>query len=1266
MRKYSCFLFLAIVSLFACNQHIQEDHPSDQLTIRISPEGDQLSIVGTDETVILTQNARPDFRPYIHPLISPDGKGTITEYSPGHHKHQTGIYWGFTRVNGRDFFHHPEAEYWRRVDVKILQDTGRVLSWATQYEMLDSLQEVLLTETQIWSFQSIDGRYLLDLEWQGQAAQDITIGEYDYGGLFVRMSWQENIPAQVINAARDRDQRAEGQRAMWLDLGMQVEGRQDMVHLALFDHPQNGGFPQPWRVDGQFGVGPSRARLGDWRIPKGHTEIIKHRIEVYTGEITDVEINHRWEAYCGNAGMYSTASLWGIAQDEGRKARFLTPEEAIAEMTVQDGYQVNVWTSEPDITQPMAFCWDHKGRLWIAENRDYESRGDGFSNSGDSRILILEDTNHDGKADSRKIFLEGIAFPAAIAVGFDGLFLGAPPHLLFVPDRDHDDRADLDDIEIRLTGWGIRDRHETLNSIHWGPDGWLYGCQGFATPSKVRKPSGKDRIYRHRDPFPPDLLEGEGVDINGGIWRYHPTKDRFEVVAHGLSNPWGIDYDEHGQLFISACVIPHLWHIIPGGIYHRQGGQHFNPYVYKDIQTIGDHRHRSAHGGARIYLSDAFPPDQYGRIFMANIHEHAVLSDVLERRGSGYLGRHGDDFLLANNAQWIGFSMEIGPDGGLYVLDWHDADICGKEVLHKETGRVFRIMPEISQATNFDNRYSDLTGLSDLTLVALQSNKSSWHARRARLILQERAHKSPIASETVQALSKLLDAENDAPIRLNALWTLHACQALDKDALVALLNDPNEFVRAWSVQLLCEDYDPGNVALEKFVQLAGSDPSPAVRLYLANALQRITGDAQWQLAGALLSRGEDVNDHNIPLMIWYGIEPLVMKDPSRAATLSHQSAFPEINQFIARRLVDGGKMDVLMAGLDPNQKNTADLLNGILAAVEGRTDITPPETWKNTQQQLQKGSPEIRELATAINQQFGDQEAIRNLLLTLENNQAGYQEKAAAIRQLATRKQPELIDVLPGLIEDRHLQLEAIRAIAQYDRNHLGVMLLDHYPELPAEAQAVAIQTLASRSSYGWMLARAIADGQIPKKSVPAYTARQLRRVVGSGFVEIWGPIDEPDADLQQSYTFYRNLVRNAGSRVNLEEGRKIFVRTCGPCHKMYGEGGIIGPDITGSNRTNLDYLLANILEPSAEMQDDYRMMVVTTRDGRTYAGNKIGESDRQITLRVVDQDELVLNKTEIQTSEITPVSMMPEGLLKTLNDQEVVDLLGYLMQPDM
>ncbi|MDF9797377.1 putative membrane-bound dehydrogenase-like protein [Catalinimonas alkaloidigena] len=1216
---------------------------------------------------ILVQNAKEDFRPYLHPIKSPDGKSILTEYSPGHHKHQTGLYWGFTRVNGRDYFHHPESEYWQRVSAEVMTSEGEEVEWQTIYHLLDEKGEAVMEETQNWSMRAKDDKYLLELEWKGKALKAITIGEYDYGGLFLRMPWEEGMPAEVINAARQRDEKAEGQRAMWLDVGMQVEGREDFAHIAIFDHPENEGFPQTWRVDGQFGVGPARARMGDWTIEEGETEVIHHQIVVYTGDLNDVELTNLWEEYQGGQSMYSTASLWKIAQKEGREAKFLTPDEAVKSMTVQDGFKANVWASEPMMSQPMAFCWDDKGRLWVAENLDYESRGSGFSNSGDSRILILEDTDQDGKADTRKVFLEGIAFPAALAVGFDGLFLGAPPNLLFVPDRDGDDKADMEDIEVRLTGWGIRDRHETLNSLHWGPDGWLYGLQGFATPSKVRKPVGKGKLYKHNDPFPEDLLEGIGTDINGGVWRYHPTKDRFEVVAHGFSNPWGIDYDAKGQLFISACVIPHMWHVIPGGIYHRQGGQHFNPFVYNDIKTIADHRHRSAHGGARIYQSDAFPDEHQGRIFMANIHEHAVLSDVLERKGSGFTAHHGDDFLMANNAQWVGFSMEVGPEGALYVLDWHDADICGQEVLNSKTGRIFKISPENSQAEQWKGRYDDLTKMTDAELVKLQTSKSNWHARRARVILQNRASKDALDEQTHGQLRQLFLQNANPDHRLRSMWGLHVTGGFTGEQLIEALNDNDEYIRGWAIQLLCEDKSPSLKALDKFKQMAIKDPSPVVRLYLASALQRIKFEGRWEIAEALTLHAEDAEDHNLPKMIWYGIEPLVELNPELALDMASKSNIPMLSQFIARRAVDADVIEPLIVKIGEAPESRLDLLAGMRDGLEGRVDLSAPVNWKSVYAELQ-ASPkqEVKQLALEIAQQFGDTEAAQQYLATLKNSNAPIEQKRSALNNLARQQREELIIELPSLLNDENLRADAIRAIAEYDHVPLGKLLLKQYDDYSKVQQLEVVQALASRPAYGWMLTQAIKENNIPKSDIPAYVVRQLRRVVGSGFVEVWGPIDALNANLSESYDKYQALLSNqALTNANLANGRVLFQRTCAPCHKMYDEGGNLGPDITGSNRTNLDYLLSNVLNPSGEIQDDYKMVVVTTRDGRTYTGNIAAENERQLTLRVVGQEAVQINKSEIQSRETTPNSMMPSGLFETLTDKEVIDLIAYLQSSE-
>jgi putative membrane-bound dehydrogenase-like protein len=1245
----------------------QERPPgTGQLTIRHDEAAGTISVFRAGaRRPVLTQNAKADMRPYLHPIAAPDGNGVVTELSPSHHPHQTGLYWGFTRVNGRDYFHNVGGDYWRRVSAGVTRGSAAQgldeVRWQTVYELLDQAGQPVLAETQRWSMRVRDGRFVLDLEWRGDARQDVTIGQYDYGGLFLRMPWREGIKGEVVNAARQRNGRAEGQRAMWIDVGIQVDGRGDPAHVAIFDHPDNTGYPQPWRVDGQLGVGSGRSRAGDFSLKTGDVEVLRHQFLVYTGTMSDIELTQAWTEFSGNRSLYSTAALWNIAQREGREAKFLTPEEAVKAMTLVDGYTVTAWAAEPAIAQPMAFCWDDRGRLWVAENRDYETRATGFSNAGTSRILILEDTDRDGVADSRKVFMEGIVFPSALAVGFDGVFVGAPPNLLFVPDRNRDDTADTDAIEVRLTGWGIRDRHEVLNSLHWGPDGWLYGLQGFATSSKIRKPSGKGRLFSPREPFPDEILSGEGIEMNGGVWRYHPTKDVFEVVAHGFSNPWGIDYDAKGQLLISACVIPHLFHVVAGGIYHRQGGQHFNPYVYADIQTIADHRHRSAHGGARIYQSDAFPASQLGRVFMANIHEHAVLSDVLTRKGSGFSARHGDDFLMANNAQWIGFSLEVGPDGALYVLDWHDSDICGNDVLHKETGRIYRIAPAKSLAGSWDGRYSDLGRMTDAQLVDLQTSRSDWHARRARVILQYRAAARTLATGTHDSLRQIFRSHVDPDVRLRAMWALHVTAGWPADALVQALGDRDEYVRAWAIQFLTEDRAASPQALDAFGRLAREDVSPVVRLYLASALQRLDDGARWGIASGLMAHGEDAADPNLPIMLWLGVEPLVAGNPALALGYASRSRIPQVARFVARRAVDADALEPLVTAIGGSPQTLSSLLEGMRDGLEGRFDLTAPPNWTAVRARLSRGEPEVVRLVGDIAQRFGDTEAaLRNLSLVRDNT-APIDQRRRALQLLASRRQPGLARELPAALDDSALRTDAIRAIAAFDDEALGKLLIARYATLDGAQKAEAIQTMAARARYGRLLTDALAAGDIPTRDVPPHLARQLRRVVGVRFADVWGPV-EGNTALDRTFSKYRALLNEqALSGADAGRGRALFQQACGACHTLYGEGGTTGPDLTGSNRGNLEYLLFNVLNPNGDVADAYRMQVVVTRDGRTFSGNVVSETDRQITMQVAGQDRTVINKTDIQTRETTTQSMMPPGLFEGLTDREVVDLVGYL-----
>lgn len=276
-------------------------HDVENNVINILPKG--------IDHIILSHHAGEYFRPYIHPIVAPDGRGVLTEFRPSHHPHQTALYFGFPLVNMRDFYHNPTGggpwrgdQFWDKVSAEIVNDgtNGEPVKWQTVYNMLDVYGDVMITETQVWSIQRSDEKYLLDIEWSGVAKRDITINKWEYGGLFLRMPWRDNINAEAVNSNGLRNREAEGERALWVNLGLDIEGRSDFGNIAILDHPENRGHPNAWRVDNQLGINPATARFGDWLIPNGETEVIRYRLLVYTGEFNHEDVVAAFEDYAGN------------------------------------------------------------------------------------------------------------------------------------------------------------------------------------------------------------------------------------------------------------------------------------------------------------------------------------------------------------------------------------------------------------------------------------------------------------------------------------------------------------------------------------------------------------------------------------------------------------------------------------------------------------------------------------------------------------------------------------------------------------------------------------------------------------------------------------------------------------------------------------------------------------------------------------------------------------------------------------------------------
>ena len=413
---------------------------------------------------------------------------------------------------------------------------------------------------------------------------------------------------------------------------------------------------------------------------------------------------------------------------------------------------------------------------------------------------------------------------------------------------------------------------------------------------------------------------------------------------------------------------------------------------------------------------------------------------MLVPKGSGFIGKHGDDALLANDAAWVGFSVEVGPDGAVYVLDWHDGDICGNSLTEKETGRIYRLAPKDLAGKSGLN----LAAQSDLELVGLLHHRNEWYSRRARVLLQQRAAAGRLDPAVPARLRALLADADTAAKKLRALWALHITGHLPASDLIPLLDHAEPYLRGWAIQLLGEDHAIGPEALKKFAALAASDPSPVVRLYLASALQRMPLADRWPIAERLVARAEDVADHNIPKVIWSGLEPLVPADPARALAVAARSAMPQLTAWIARRAVAAGQLQPIAAALGStsSQPVRLALLEGLRAGLAGigRGEAGPPANWSAVTSPLAAGAdPKLREVLTQVNQLFGDAGAFTAQLAELKDRSVPFNRRGEILRAFARDGYAEALPAALALLEEAPLRRDAIRALAAFNDARIAV-----------------------------------------------------------------------------------------------------------------------------------------------------------------------------------------------------------------------------------
>ena len=945
----------------------------------------------------------------------------------------------------------------------------------------------------------------------------------------------------------------------------------------------------------------------------------------------------------------------------------------VAGMWVPEGFQVDLIAAEPTITQPIAFTFDERGRMWIAEAHSYPQRQ--AEGQGKDRVIILEDEDGDGAFETKKVFADGLNLVSGIEVGFGGVWVGAAPQLLFLPDRNQDDLLDGKP-EVLLDGWGYQDTHETLNSFTWGPDGWLYGNQG---------------VFNHSLIGQPGVVNEERVEMRAGVWRYHPVSHQFEIFSTGCSNQWGIDFNEVGHLFITHCRS--AWgggptsYMVQGGHYWNQANAYHAPFIASGRAAwnpgaetpfrnflpssaryghgeggAGDPGSRAIYGGhshvgTMIYLGSNWPDQYRDQLFTHNLHGHQMNRQRNVRVGSGYETLHaGSDQLYTSDPMFIGVDLKYGPDGAVYMIDWVDQQHChttNVENWDRSNGRLYRMQ----WASSFKPAKVDLRKRSTPELVGLVTDKDEWFSRMARRLLQERGE-----ADSVRLIDQALSSAYETTEVLRLLWARHLVSGEAPPA--EMFENAAEEVRSWAVRLSVESHSPNSSTL---LAMAAKDPSPMVRLSLASTLPRLGESDRWRLAEILGSEKDDRGDVFLPRLIWYGLAPVLLNDVPRALKLASSTPMPMLADSIHWYLSRAPKGRSGLVGiLRKSDSSSERILNLMAEALPSGSQVPSPMGWSEVA--ALRRSPGTSDALDKLGGIFGDATVLATMRAKLVDEGASLAEQAAALQFLKESGDTECVDEFVASLKHPDLMPTVLPLMARFNDASVAKPILAMLPDLDALNRKNALFALSSQPRLAETLLRAISDGQVDRQWLSSFHVRQMRhlgnKAVNRKLDSVWGRAGESSASAQETIEKYQKIYHEAPLWAHKrEDGQALFQLLCASCHLMDGEGVALGPDLTGSWRNGVAYFLENIVDPNVVVGESFQLNLVTKKDGTVVSGLFEGETDSTVSIRTI-AESTVIPKSDVEAHEISDQSMMPSGLIEALTEAQAMDLLKFLTTP--
>jgi putative heme-binding domain-containing protein len=959
-----------------------------------------------------------------------------------------------------------------------------------------------------------------------------------------------------------------------------------------------------------------------------------------------------------------------------RQSGPLAPSDSLARFKVSDDLEIDQVLTEPEVRQPVFLNFDERGRMWVVEYLQYPFPAglkmlshDSFWRAvydkvppppphqfvGADKISIYEDVDGTGRFTKHKTFVAGLNITTAVTKGRGGVWVLNPPYLLFYPDKNNDDIPDSDP-EVKLSGFGLEDTHSVVNSLRWGPDGWLYGCQGSTVTAKVMRPG----------------LDKEPIAHTMGqqIWRYHPETKRFEVFSEGGGNAFGCEIDSKGRIFSGHNGGDTRGFHYMQGAYLQKGfdkhGPLSNPYAFGFFPPMPHPAVDRFTHNFIIYDGGALPAQYEGKLFGIEPLQGRVVQSDIEPDGSTF--KTWDiNYPVTTTDQWFRpVDIKVGPDGAIYVADWYDGQVNHyrnhQGQIDKSNGRIYRLKSKGAKPI----APFDLGKLSSPELVGFLGHKNEWFRQQALRLIGD--HKD----ESVVPLLTAMVQNNTGQLALEALWALNLSGGFNDSIAVNTLGHSDPFVRLWTVRLLGDACKVNGEIAGKLAALAGTEPNVEVRAQLACSARRLPAEHAIPIIRGLLGRDEDQTEKRLPLLIWWALEAQcetnrdavlgMFKEPAvwRLA-LTREHILPRLMQRFA---LAGTRQDLVTCAkllqLSPGHEETSKLMAGFELAFKGRSLAQIPD-------ELAEAIARTGGESVVLGLRRGDARAVDEALRVIGDATEPNERRLRYIEILGEVRQPRSQPVLLRIISndrDQLLQKAALTALQRSTDSVVATAVLDRFQTFDQGARTAALGLLASRPEWSLQMLQAVDAARLPASIITPDAAQKMKTYSDPKllqFLRKYCPQERVSttAEMQQQVQQYETVIRAGGG--NPYEGRKLFTMSCGLCHKLFGQGAQIGPDLTPYKRDDLDTMLTNIVNPNAEIREGYETYLVSTKDGRTLSGFLADKDNRVVVLRGLDGVNQVLAQDQISEMKSTGTSLMPQGLLSALAEQQLRDLFAYL-----